>query len=187
MHRKFFALTIAVIVLALANAANAQTDSRESSDKSARTKYENFLKSTDAVIVTQSYPLPNLPGGGGFKTSAKVAWALGEQRKVYALDISGRIIDFDQLASIEDGLDKMIRAVNTSFDKLNASSISYSSQAGVSASYYSYVTDGSDKPRRNLLLLTGSYIYQGPNTESLSQFRDLIAQAQQKLISLGAK
>ena len=187
MLKRFFPLALAVVLLGITGVANAQLDSRQSAAQSATSEYENFLKRTDAVIVTQSYSLPNLPGGGGFRTSAKVAWALGETQKVYALDISGRIIDFHQLANIEDGLNKMIRAVNTSFDTFNASSMSYSSQFGVSASYYSYVTDGSDKPRRNLYLVAGSYTFQSPNTEPLSQFRDLIMAARQKLIALGAK
>jgi hypothetical protein len=187
MHKRFFAFTLVVIVLGVAGVANAQLDSRQSSAQSAATQYENFLKRTDAVIVTQSYSLPDLPGNGGFRISAKVAWALGEAKKTYALDIAGRIIDFDQLANIEDGLDKMIRAVNTSFDTLNATSMSYSTHSGVSATYYSYVTAGSDKPRRNLYFVAGSYTHQSPNTESLSQFRDLLAQARQKLIALGAK
>jgi hypothetical protein len=139
------------------------------------------------VIVTQSYPLPDLPGGGGWRLSAKVAWALGENKKVYAVDIGGRIIDFDQLATIEDGLARMNRAVTTSFDALNASSISYASPYGVSANYYSYVLDGSEKPKRNLHLLAGSYSYQSPNIESLTQFRELLTQARQKLVLLGAK
>jgi hypothetical protein len=189
MHKRFLTVSLVAIVLGLANVANAQLEkpARQSSNVSEATQYEIFLKRTDAVIVTQSYSLRNLPGGGGFRVSAKVAWALGEAKKVYAVDIAGRIIDFDQLTSVQDGLDKMIRAVNTSFDTLNASSMSYSSPSGVSASYYSYVTDGSDKPRRNLYLVAGSYTYQAPDTEALSQFRDLIAQARQKLISLGAK
>jgi len=84
-------------------------------------------------------------------------------------------------------LDKMIRAVNTSFDTLNATSMTYSSRSGISANYYSYLIDGSDKPRRNLYLKAGSYYYQSPNTEALSQLRDIIAQGRQKLIALGAK
>ena len=188
MRKGFFGLTLAVIVLGLASAANAETGAQEASDKPAPTLYETFLKRTDAVIVTQSYELGNLPGGGGWKVSAKVAWALGEEfRKIYALDLAGRIIDFDQLRGMQDGLDKMIRAVNTSFDTLNASSISYSSPAGVSASYYSYVTDASPKPQRNALLVAGSYSYSAGKVETLSQFRDLIAQAREKLTSLGAR
>ncbi len=187
MHRGLFAFTLALIVLGVTGSANAQADLRESSDQSAAPQYEIVLKRTDAVIVTQSYPLSNLPGGGGFRTSAKVAWALGEAEKVYALDLSGRLIDFNQLAGIEGGLAKLIQAVNTSFDTLKAESMSYRSSSGVSANYYSYLTDGSDKPRRNLYLVAGSYSSSSPNTEALSQLRDLIAQARQKLIALGAK
>jgi len=183
MLKRFSPLTVAVILLSVIAVANAQTDSKQT----ATTQYERFLKRTDVVIVTQSYPLPNLPGGGGFRLSANVGWALGEGKKVYALDLSGRVVDFDQLASIQDGLDNMIRIVTTSFDTLNASSIRYASTSGVSANYYSYVVDGSDKPKRNLYLVAGSYSSQSPNLESLTQFRDLIAQGRQKLMSLGAK
>src|SRR5258708_20786370 len=92
MHKRIFATTLAAIVLGLAGVANAQLDSRPTSDQSAVTQYEIFLKRTDAVIVTQSYSLPNLPGGGGFRISAKVAWALGEANKVYAVHIAGLMI-----------------------------------------------------------------------------------------------
>jgi hypothetical protein len=187
MYKKLFVFTFMAVMLSVAGVANGQRDSREVSDQSPVTQYEIFLKRTDALIVTQSYSLPNLPGGGGYRISAKVAWALGEGRKIYAVDIAGRVIDFNQLSGIQDGLDQMIRAVNTSFDALNASSMSYSSHTGVSATYYSHIFDGSDKPQRNLLLVAGSYTHQSPNMESLSQFRDLISQARQKLISLGAK
>jgi hypothetical protein len=115
-----------------------------------------------------------------------VAWALGETQKVYAADIGDKIVDFDQLAAIQDGLDKMIQAVNTSFDTLHASSMIYSSPSGVSANYYSYV-DGSDKPKRNLSLAVGTGSVQSPNIEALAQLRDTIAQARQKLVSLGAR
>src|SRR4051812_38167780 len=128
MLKTFLRLTFASIVLGLAAVANAQVDSQQS----AVTQYEKFLKRTDVVIVTQTYSLPNLPGGGGFKISAKVAWALGQPNKVYAADIGGRIIDFNQLVSIQSGLDRMIRAVNSSFDSLKASSMSYASPSGVS-------------------------------------------------------
>lgn len=152
MLKRFSPLAVVPILLGVIAVANAQADSQQT----ATTQYERFLKRTDVVIVTQSYPLPNLPGGTGYRLSAKVAWSLGgEARKVYAADIHGRIVDFDQLAGIQDGLDKMIRAVKTSFDSLNASSISYASPYGISASYYAYVVDGSDQPKRNLYLCCG--------------------------------
>lgn len=186
MYKKLFAFAFVAIMLGVTGVANAQRDSRAVTNQPEATQYEIFLKRENAVIVTQSYSLPDLPGGGGFRSSAKVAWALGEDRKVYALEVASRIIDFDQLTTIQDGLDNMIRAVNTSFDALNASSMSYSSPAGVSASYVSYIPYGSDKPRRNLYLVVGSFTL-NTSIESLGQLRDLISQARQKLISLGAK
>jgi hypothetical protein len=183
MLKKLLPLTVVGIVFGLAVVGNAQTDSQPS----AITQYEKFVKRTDAVIVTQSYPLPDLPGGGAFRMSAKVATTLGEPKKIYGVDIAGMMIDFDQLATIQDGLDKMIRAANSSLDTANASSISYRSPFGLSANYYSYIVDGSDKPKWNLYLVAGNYTYQAPNIEGLTTFLDLIGQARQKLISLGAR
>jgi len=183
MLKRFSPLTILPILLGVIAVAHAQADPQQP----PTTQYDKFVKRTDVVIVTQSYPLPDLPGGGGYRLSAKVAWALGETKKVYAADFHGRLVDFDQLAGIQDGLGKMIRAVSTSFDSLNASSISYASASGISANYYSYVIDGSDKPKRNLYLVAGGYIYQSPNIEPLMQFRDLVVQTRDKLASLGAK
>jgi hypothetical protein len=191
MYKKFLSLTVVGMVLSVAAVVNAQSDSQQA----LTSQYENFVKRTDVVIVTQSYPLSDLPGGGGFRVSAKVSWALGEARKVYAVDLGGRIIDFDQLAGIQEGLDKMIGAVTNSFDSLNMSSISYKSPAGVSASYYSYVADGSDKPARNLYVSIGTYMYQTgkmdsltpTSLDSLQHIRTVIAQSREKLVSLGAK
>lgn len=183
MLYRFFSLTIAAILLGVASIANAQGDSKEA----PTTQYEKFLKRTDVVKVIQSYPLADMPGGGGTKITAKVAWALGENQKVYAVEISNRIIDFDQLASIQEGLDKMIAAVKTSFETLNASSISYASASGVSASYYSYLVPGSDKPKTSCYIAAGSYAYESPNIDGLLRLRGLVAQGREKLISLGAK
>jgi hypothetical protein len=188
MTRQIFTVVIVSIILGLVN-ANAQQErfKPQSPDQSTLTKYEQFLRRTDAIIVTQSYPIADLPGGGGFKMTAKVAWALGETNKVYAMDISGRIVDFDQLKSTQDALDKLMQAINGSFEKLNAASMSYSSPAGISVRYYTYTFDNSPTPKRYLLIVAGSYTLQSPNIEPLVETRNLIAQAREKLISLGAK
>jgi hypothetical protein len=188
MLRKFFAVTIVSILLVTVN-ANAQQEKSESRppDQPSLTRYEQFLKRTDAVIVTQSYLIADLPGGGGFKLAAQVAWALGEANKVYALDFSGRIVDFEQLKGMQEGLDKLVQALNSSFEKLNATSMSYSSPAGLSVSYYTYTPNNSPTPLKNLYMAVGSYVRQSPNVEPLMELRKVMAQARQKLISLGAK
>lgn len=188
MTRQIFKVVIVSIILGLVN-ANAQQErlQPQSSERSTLTRYEQFLRRTDAIIVTQSHPIGDLPGGGGFKITAKVAWALGETDKVYAMDISGRIVDFDVLRSMQDALDKLMQAINGSFEKLNAASMSYSSPAGLSISYYTYAMDNSPKPKRNLLIVAGSYTLQSHHIEPLVETRNLIAQAREKLISLGAK
>jgi hypothetical protein len=182
MLKKLLPLTVAVVVLGLAGLAQAQTG-----PQLPISRYEKFVRRTDVVIVTQSYPLPNLPGGGGFKAFAHVSTALGKPQKIYGARIAERLIDFDQLAIIQDGLDRMIRAARSSGSRPNTSSISYKSPFGISANYYSYQVDGSDKPKWNLYLVAGSYTYQSPDIETLTRFRDVIGQARQKLISLGAR
>ena len=169
--------------LTSANARHGKAE-QQAFDQSPITVYESFLKQTDVVIVTRSYTVGSL--GGGWDVSAKVAWALGDMNKVYALDIGGHIIDFGRLKETQDGLDKMVEAVNSSFDKLNAASMSYSSKVGISASYYAY-KDSSGKLRRNLYVTMGSFVTQGENVEPLVKIRNLMGQGREKLVSLGAK
>ena len=151
-----------------------------------QTKYERFLARNDKLIVTKSYPVGQLPGGGGFNVSVQVAWALGETEKVYAASVGGRVVDFDQLQAMLDGMDKMAQAVGGLFDKLEATSMRYSSPAGLTVSYYTY-NDASGVPRRNLYIAAGSYVSQSPTTKPLGELRDLIARARAKLVSLGAQ
>ena len=187
MLRKIFTVVVVSIFLGLVN-TNSQPEKSEqqSPDQSMPTRYENFLKRTDAVIVTQSYPVAGLLGGSGARMTAKVAWVLDETNKVYAVETGMRIVDFEQLKGIQDGLDKISQAINSSFEKLNATSMSYSSQAGLFVSYYTY-TDSSKKPKTNLYLTVGSHTTQSPGIEPLVEMRSLVAQAREKLISLGAK
>jgi hypothetical protein len=181
MLKRFFVLTLVTLTLSFSAVANAQSESKSE----ATTKYERFLKRTDVVIVTQSHSLGSLPGGG-WKILAKVAWALGESQKVYAAEVGDQIVDFDQLTTLEEGLNKMVGAVNGSFDSLNLSSMSYVS-SGISANYYSYVTDESSQPKRNLYLKAGVFWHQSPKIDALAQLRDLIVKARERLVSLGAK
>ena len=179
--------TLAMSILMGVVTTNAQQESvdQSTSASSKQTNYEKFLARTDAIIVTQAHPLATIPNGAGDAT-ANVAWVLGEENKIYAAYIGGVFVDFERLKELQDGLDKMIQAVNNSFDKLNAASVSYSSPSGLNVSYYTY-KDSAGKPRRNLILTMGSYTSQTPTTEPLSEFRNLIAQAREKLISLGAR
>jgi len=80
----------------------------------------------------------------------------------------------------------MTEAVGGLFDKLEATSMRYSSPAGLTVSYYTY-NDSSGAPRRTLYLLAGGYVHQGPTIEPLIETRNLIAQARAKLVSLGAQ
>ena len=182
MLKKLWSLTVLGIVLGLAAVTHAQTGSQ-----SPMSQYEKFVRRTDVVIVTQTYPLANLPGGGGFKAMVHVSTAFGSHRKFYGARFSDGLVDFSQLAIIQDGLDKMIRAVHRSSETPNASSISYKSPFGISANYYSFKFDGSDKPKWYMYLAAGTYKYQSTDVETLTTFRDIIAQARKKLISLGAR
>ena len=184
MLRRSFAVVLVNLLLGFVSAA-AQVDSPPA-EQPQPTKYEKFLQRTDKLIVTKSYPLGDLPGGGGFKIFAQVAWALDEKEKVYAANISGRTVDFEQLQGMLDGVDKMQEGIDGLFDKLEATSMFYSSPAGLNVSYYTY-TDGSGAPRRTLYMKIGSYVRQNPKTESLRELRDLIAQARAKLVELGAQ
>jgi len=188
MPRNIFTVVIVSILLGLVN-GNAQQEKSEpqSPDQSRLTRYEKFLRRTDTIIVTQSYPIAAIPGCGGYRMTAKAAWALGETYKIYAVDLGGRLVDFEQLKAMQDGLDKLTQAINSSFEKLNAASMSYSSPAGLSISYYTYTTDDSPKPRRILYMVAGGCTSQSPNIEPLLEMRSLIGQAREKLISLGAK
>jgi hypothetical protein len=181
MVRRILTAMVVGVLLGVVS-VNAQ----QSPDLSSLTRYESFLKRADAVIVTQSHPVADLPGGGGFKIAAKVAWGLGEPNKVYAADISGRIVDFDQLKGIQDGLDKLAQAINNSYEKLNAASMGYASSAGLTVNYYSYTTDNSGT-KKTLYVAVGSYVLQSPKLESLLELRDQIARTREKLISLGAR
>ena len=184
MLRRSFAAVLAGLLLG-STSVIAQTGP-PLTDQPKPTKYERFLTRNDKVIVTKSYPVGKLPGGGGFDVSVQVAWALGETERVYAARIGGRVVDFDQLQVMLDGVDKMAQAVGSLFDKLEATSMHYSTPAGLAVSYYSY-QDQSGAPRRNLHLAAGSYISQSPTTEPLTETRNLIAQARAKLVSLGAQ
>jgi hypothetical protein len=185
MYKTLTAIRFGLILLGLAFAANAQVDSRRSSEPSAVSEYETFLKRTDTVLVTQSFPLTDVLGRGGHGPTAKISWVFGDAKKLYALDIYDQVVDFNKLESIEDGLDKLYQAVNTSFETTKASSMSYSSPFGIYANYYSFTVNG--KSQKNLYLVIGSYISQSPTAEPLARLRDVIEQGRQKLIELGAK
>jgi hypothetical protein len=183
MLKKTFAAVAMAILLGLIN-VQAQQGNAEQSAK--QTEYEKFLTRTGAVIVTKAYPIGKLAGGGGPDTTVNVAWVLGETDKVYAARIGWRVVDFEQLKEMQDGLDKIIQAINSSFVKLDAASMSYVSPAGLSVSYYTY-NDPVGKPKRNLYVAIGSYVSQGQTIETVVELKNLIAQAREKLISLGAK
>lgn len=185
MLRKTFAAVAITILVGLINVQAQQDNAEQTPNQSKQTKYEKFLTRTDAVIVTKSYPIGKL-SAGGLGNTVNVAWVLGESDKVYAARIGGRVVDFEQLKGMQDGLDKIIQAINSSFDKLDAASMSYSSPAGLSVSYYTY-NDSAGKPKRNLYLAMGSYVSQGLTIEPVVELRNLIAQAREKLILLGAK
>ena len=181
--KRLLPLIVSGIVLALTAVAQGQ-----SGPQPPMSQYEKFVRRTDVVIVTQSYPVGSFPGGGGgYKVLVHVSTAVGNPRKFYGARLSDHLVDFAQLAVIQDGLDKMIRAIHSSSETPNTSSISYKSPFGVSANYYSFKTDGADEPKWNMYLVAGTYTYQSTDVEILKTFRDLIAQARQKLISLGAR
>jgi hypothetical protein len=179
-----FAVVLVTLLLGFASAI-AQTE-QQSTDQQKPTKYERFLTRNDKLMVTKSYPVGKLPGGSGFDVSVRVAWALGETERVFAASIGGRIVDFEQLQAMLDGMDKMTEAIGGLFDKLEAASMHYSTPAGLKVNYYSY-SDSSGTPRRNLYLVAGSYVSQSPTAEFLIETRNVIAQARAKLVSLGAQ
>jgi|GEM_PF-2378464 len=188
MLRKTFVAIAMAILLGVIN-VQAQQGNAEQSAK--QTEYEKFLTRTGEVIVTKSYPIGKLPGGGGSDATVNVAWVLGATDKVYAARIGWRVVDFEQLKEMQDGLDKIIQAINISFVKLDAASMSYVSPAGLSVGYYTYNDPTGNapagKPKRNLYVAIGSYVSQGQTIETVVELRNLIAQAREKLISLGAK
>ncbi len=188
MTKRIFALAILSMVLGVVT-ANAQSASaaQGSAAQTRLTRYESFLKRADnTVIVTQSYPVGQ--PAAGWRISGNVAWALGETNKVYAADIYGRIVDFEQLKSMQEGLDKLIQAIKGSYDKLNAASMNYASPAGLSVSYYTFTGDNGT-PTKSLYITIGSYAmpFRDANLDPLVKLRDEIAQTRAKLISLGAK
>jgi hypothetical protein len=185
MLRRSLAVAFTSVLIGLISAtAHAQTE--HPTERAEPTKYEKFLMRSDELIVTKSYAIGKLPGGGGLDVSVRVAWALGETEKVYAASVGGRIVDFEHLQGMLDGMDQMTQAIGSLFDKLEATSMRYTSPAGLRVTYYIY-NDPSGTPRRHLYLVAGSYVSQGPTTEPLVETRDLVAQARAKLVSLGAQ
>lgn len=189
MLRKVFTTIIISFLFGMTTAiAQQEKSDSQASQHSTLTSFESFMKQTDAIIVTKAYPISELPPkGSGTKVTAMVAWVLGQTVKAYAVYFDGRIVDFDQLKNMQDGLDRFVQAVNGSFEKLSADSMSYSSPAGLSVSYYAYSTNDSSALKKNLYVKIGSYVYQSSDLEPLIEIRNQIAQAREKLISLGAK
>lgn len=184
---KVVSIITLVGVLALSTAAQQKKSEQQAADELPSTKYQKHLSRTAALIATKTYPIGKLTSGGVFDVSVKVGWILGEVDKVYAATFDNRVVDFDQLKVMQDELDKVIEASDGFFDKVDATSLSYSSPTGFGVSYYTY-NDSSGKQLRNLYLtFRGSYITQGPSTEPLVKLRSFVTQAREKLISLGAK
>ena len=149
------------------------------------TKYEEFVSRKDAVIVSQSHNIIRNESPF-FDVSVKIAWELGQPEKVYAAAINNRIVDFDQLKEMLEIINRMSNTISNEFEKMGATSVTYSSNMGLSITYYIY-TDELGKPQRNLSLhFKGSFLGQGPSIEPLARMRKVIVEAREKLISLGA-
>ncbi|HEX5733974.1 MAG TPA: hypothetical protein VF131_14160 [Blastocatellia bacterium] len=185
MFRRFVALLfIAFFGVMAVNAQDVET-LKPVPKKWEPTKYEEFLLRRDAVIVSQSHNIIR-DESPFFDVSVKIAWELGQSEKLYAATINNQTVDFDQLKEMLEVIDRMSNTINNEFEKLAATYVSYSSNMGLSITYYVY-TDSSGKPQRNLSLsFKGSFLGQGPSIEPLSRLRKVIVEAREKLISLGA-
>jgi hypothetical protein len=183
--RFFYVLLINVVVgLTCVNAQEARTE--QSPEKTKTTKFEQYLSRTDALILSKKSLIGKLEETST-DVSVSVAWELGKTEKVYAATIGEQTVDFEQLQKMLEDMDKMIQAIGSEFNKVETTSMRLSSESGLSMGYYAY-TEGSGTPKKNLYLkIKETFITQGPSTEPLVKLRELVAQARQKLISMGAK
>ena len=186
MAKRFFYVLL-INLLAGLTCVNAQeTRTEQSPEKTKTTKFEQYLSRTNALILSKKSLIGKLEETST-DVSVSVAWEPGKAEKVYAAMIGQQTVDFEQLQEMLEDMDKMIQAIRGEFDRAEATSMRLSSESGLSMSYYAY-TDGSGVPKRNLYLkIKESFITQGPSTEPLVKLRGLVAQARQKLITLGAK
>jgi hypothetical protein len=82
---------------------------------------------------------------------------------------------------------KVVQAIKTESDRLGLGSMTLSTKSGLAMNYYAY-RDSSGTLKRNLYLkIKDGFITQGPSIEPLSSLGSLVAQAREKLVSLGAK
>lgn len=188
MAKRIFYCSLFTLLMGLicANAQDAKTD-EHSSEKSKPSKFEQFISRTDALIVSKGFSIGRIEASGGTEVSVKVAWELGKDERLYAASISYATVDFEQLQEMQDAINRMVKAVNTEFDRLEAGTMTLSTKSGLSMSYYAF-KDSLGTPKRNLYLkINDKFITQGPAIEPLVKLGTLVGQAREKLIALGAK
>ncbi|MBO0722624.1 MAG: hypothetical protein J2P41_17505 [Blastocatellia bacterium] len=153
------------------------------------TKYEMFLDTPDAVIVTSSYDIGKLTIRGadsGPNVTAHVAWVLNENEKLYAAKIGEVFLDFEELKTLDEGIGKLLKGISESYEKLGAASMSYKTVRGLEINYFTFEAP-SEALKQQLHLVIGTFSYRGSSTNPLTDLRTLIGQARDKLASLGAK
>ncbi|MBO0797262.1 MAG: hypothetical protein J2P31_00415 [Blastocatellia bacterium] len=166
-----------------------QTQPVEEEDLIPPTKYEMFLDTPDAVIVTSSYEIGRLNIRGvesGPVVTANVAWVLNENEKLYAAKIGEVFLDFEELKTLDEGIGKLLNGISESYQKLGAASMSYKTVRGLEINYFTFEAS-TEALKQQLHLVIGPFSYRGSSTNPLVDLRTLISQARDKLVSLGAK
>lgn len=185
MSKRILAAAFVLILVGVVGVGAQQQSAEKISEKSERTAYELFFDRPNTVIVSKTYPVGKFEGVG--EVSVKTVWELGKPDKFYAASFSNRTVDAHQLKELEDGLNKIIGAIGESFDKLEATSMSYSTPSGLGVSYYAYV-DQQGNPRRNLYMTLKGWVFpQSSTTERLVTLREAVVKARERLNTLGTK
>ena len=175
--------------LAIALLLPSQETSEQPMPKKERaTEYEKFLDRTGVLVLSKTYPIGKTKGLGA-AVSALVAWASSEPDRVYAARVGASVVDYDDLKAFAQEVDKITQAVNGLVEKSDWSDVRYKSLTGLKLEYF-IISDDPGSRRvlnvtyRDLLIASG---YGSEALLQLQDLRNLIAQAREKLISLGAK
>jgi len=185
MTKRILYVTLINVLFGL-TAANAQEAKAEESQEKARSsKFEQFTSRKDALIVRKNYQIGKADGTF-IDVRVSEAWELGQSQKTYAAVVTDKTFDFDQLQGMLEAIDRMTKAIPAEFDKVEATSMSLSSVSGLRMVYSTY-NDSAGPKRQLYITIPDKYLYGGPSIEPLTKLRELISQARQKLVSLGAK
>ena len=185
MKRIIYALMICVSFNL--TGANAQQIDEQNKvfEPTKQSKFRNLFDKKGAIVVTEEYEIESYRNNG-LNISANVGWIEGEAVKIYAAKFSDIYVDFEQLTDLQNNLEKFIRKVEQSDVENKVISIRYISPHGIFINYYTFKKDDGSL-WRNVYFKYGNFVSQERTLATVKRFSSLIAQTQEKLISLGAK